>query len=1174
LAPFRLADVVHGIASGERTDLVGAPGGAAAWVIARAAKGLRFLCVTPDEEAARRLEDDLAAFAGESVVLRLPSSENSPFAELAADRPAEMLRLAVLAHLATDRPWSFLVVPAAALVRRVVPKKALAARIAVVRPNQETSRDVLARLLSESGYLPSPLVEDPGTFALRGGLVDVFSPGAAQPVRIELYGDLIESIRAFDPETQRTRRTDPLPEVVLVPAREAWSSPDSLALAKERILDACDAINVPSAQTRSLLDDLESGRPVFGVEALLPAFHDALDSIDAYLPAGTATFVEDPPHVLAAMRGVWDAAPAEREARLERRKPTFDVAAHLTDPEEIVAVLTEGRCVFSHVLPVAGGHSWEAPEGEPIDLAGSDHAALRERLREVRSIEGREGATGPLAQWLASEKAAGRAVVVTARSTAQAERTLQILRGLDRSASLREGPLLAPVPDPGPPVVQVSPLARGFTLPGERVSVVPEEEVFGERRRAARRKRETLAGETLLDLGRLQVGDLVVHQEFGIGRSLGLVRRAIGGVEIDFLLVEYAGRDKLYVPVYRLSLLAPYVGGDAAGAKLDRLGGDAWAERKNRVRRAVREMAEGLLRLYAERRALPGHRFPAADAQFAEFEARFPFEETPDQARAIGEALGDMEAGRSMDRLVCGDVGFGKTEVALRAAFRAVQGGKQVAVLVPTTVLAEQHGRTFRDRLRGQPVLVEVLSRFRSKKEQEDIVRRLREGKLDVVVGTHRLLSKDVHFKSLGLVVVDEEHRFGVVHKERLKVLCTSVDVLTLTATPIPRTLHMAMSGLRDLSLIATPPADRRAIRTLVTQMDEPTIQGAIERELARGGQVFYVYNRIEEGKGSREGDSGIEAKAALVRRLVPKARVTIAHGKLSEEALEKVMLDFVRGDFDVLVTTAIVESGLDIPRANTMIVDGAQLLGLAQAHQLRGRIGRSRERAYCYLVVPPPTKLTEEARQRVDALTRYSELGSGFQIATLDLEIRGAGNLLGGEQSGHVAAVGFETYVGMLEEAVAELKGEPPKETVDPELTFDVSGFLPDDYVESTSVRLQIYSRLASAPDRDEITRVQEEMEDRFGALPPEARALLRAMAVKVVVRRLGGLGLEATADRVVLHLSDSTPLPPEKVLQLVNRKGSAWRLSSDMRLTARKSAKDGIENAEIALEELEALV
>jgi transcription-repair coupling factor (superfamily II helicase) len=710
--------------------------------------------------------------------------------------------------------------------------------------------------------------------------------------------------------------------------------------------------------------------------------------------------------------------------------------------------------------------------------------------------------------------------------------------------------------------VKVAPLSRGCLAPLEAIVLVSEEEVFGPRAiRSAPRRRSTRA--VLEDLRALAPGDHVVHVEHGIGKYVGLERREVNGIGLDLVVVEYLGGDRLFLPVYRLSQIQKYSGGEGT-PRLDRLGGQTFSRTKASTLRRVRQMADELLKLYAERAAQKKTPLPAPDDDYAAFEASFPFEETRDQALAITEVVSDLGSEKIMDRLVCGDVGFGKTEVALRAAFLNAANGRQVALLCPTTVLAQQHFLTFTQRFADWPLVVKPLSRFQTKGEQLETVKGLRDGNVDVVIGTHRLLSKDVHYKNLGLLVVDEEQRFGVTHKERIKQLRSNVDVLTLSATPIPRTLQLAIGGLRDLSTISTPPADRRAIRTITSQFDPNLVANAIEQELARGGQVFYVYNRVE----------GIYERAARLQTLAPNARIAVAHGKLDEETLEKTMLDFVRGEFDVLVATAIIESGLDIPRANTIVIDRADMLGLAQLYQLRGRVGRSRERAYCYVIVPPPSELSDETRARIEALERFSELGSGFHVAALDMEQRGAGDLLGAEQSGFVAGVGFEMFCRMLEEATHELRGEPVVHEVEPELSFDVEALLPDDYVAEVGVRLSLYKRFASASSDDEVTELGQETENRFGPPPLEAKRFFELMRMKVELRRLRVLGCEASAKSVSLHLRDDTPLDPGKVRELVGKKRSPYRLSPDGRLTRRlldtEAAADGLVLASRMLEEL----
>jgi transcription-repair coupling factor (superfamily II helicase) len=795
-----------------------------------------------------------------------------------------------------------------------------------------------------------------------------------------------------------------------------------------------------------------------------------------------------------------------------------------------------------------------------VRFAVEPNRSLQHEMARARA-EKAEQLLHPLVSTMRTAREEGFRVALVMSTLAHGERLRGLLRGYDVDVDLRRVSGADGLFDLSPhrPTILLGPLEEGFRVAADGLLLVAEEEIFGPRAHretpvAARKPPKGFHG--LSDFTQLQPGDHVVHAVNGVGLYKGLTKLPLKGTPIDFLHLQYEG-GVLYLPVYRLGEISRYVGGDGA-PRLDRLGGITWEKTKRKVSAEVRKLAEDLLQLYAQRQALPGHAFPPAYDMFREFEATFPFEETPDQQRAIDEVVGDMERARPMDRLVCGDVGYGKTEVALRAALKAVLGGKQVAVLAPTTVLVEQHAVTFHERFRGWPVRVASLSRFQTRAEQLEVVRRAAMREVDIVVGTHRLLSNDVRFQDLGLIIVDEEQRFGVAHKERLKQMRTQVDVLTLTATPIPRTMHMSMMGLREVSIIATPPADRLAVRTFVSRPDDDIIKEGIKKELARGGQVFFVCHRIGEGKLAAK-ERTIHEWADHLQDLVPEARVAVAHGQLEGEALERVMVDFVDGKHDVLVCTTIVESGLDIPRANTMFIHRADTFGLAQLYQLRGRIGRSRERAFCYLMVPPTETLTNEAKQRLQVLQRFTELGAGFLIASHDLEIRGAGDLLGAQQSGQIAAVGFETYLEILHEAVAELKGEPIRDERDPELNVDLPAYIPDDYVPDTGQRLDLYKRLADTDEEQEVGELLEEIADRFGTVPDEVRLLGELMVVKALGKRLGAQTIEISADKLALALDEKrTPLQPAKVLSLIQKKGSPYRLTPDMRLVRAFSAPE----------------
>jgi transcription-repair coupling factor (superfamily II helicase) len=1144
-------------------ELYGAAGSLGAALAARLAPAAPVVYLCADEDAAEARLHDLSFFLPHAAAsedplapppaLMLPAPEPSPYAEMQPDRRALLGRMAVLFRLARGFAPRVLVASAPALFRRVVPRAPFDALCWSIRSGETLNREETIAALARAGFSRAPVVEDPGTYAVRGAVIDVFPPVYKHPVRIELFGDEVESLRLYDAATQRTLR--PLPELHLHPVRDTIRTEGADPRAK--ILAAADQAVFPSSKTRHLLEQVDEGEMFFGIEALAPAFHARMETVFDYLPPQALLVVEDPEDVLEAARRH---ATKLRETAVSRRaehRLALDASEFVLLEDEARETLEAHRRV--EVRPVEVTHVGGAGETlARVRLAAEPMTTLRAELQRARAEQSGERMTAahpdaaavdlgrPLRDRLRGWMSAGERVRIVAPNRAHADRLTGLLAawGLDpaRGDRAHAADLLFGGDDASPLAVLSGSLSRGFRLPADGLVLVAEEEIFGPRsHREAHPAPKSVAGPGLGDLGEIAEGDAVVHDEHGIGRYRGLKKLEVRGVPQDFLHLEYEG-GSVYVPVYRIGLCHRYSGGDTQAVRLDKLGGKTWADKRKRVSAEARKIAEELLQLYAQRAALAGHAFPAPDATFREFEETFPFDETPDQARAIETVLNDMQNGVPMDRLVCGDVGYGKTEVALRAALMCVLGGKQVAVLAPTTVLAEQHRVTFSERFSDFPVRVAGLSRFRAKAEQTKTISALADGRVDVVIGTHRVLSRDVRFKDLGLVVVDEEQRFGVTHKERLKELRTQVDVLTLTATPIPRTLQMAMGGLREISIIATPPADRLAIRTFVSRFDADLLGEAVAKELARGGQVFFVHNRVED----------IAQWAEKVRALSPPGtRIAIGHGQMPEGELEKVMVDFVDGRFDILVCTTIIESGLDIPRANTMIVNRADRFGLAQLYQLRGRIGRSRERAFCYLVVPDEGRMTPEAKARLAVLQRFTELGAGFQVATHDLEIRGAGELLGERQHGAVAAVGFETYAQILEEAVAELKGEPIRRELDPEVTVDVPAFLPDDYVPDTGQRLDFYRRLAQARDEDDVKATLEELVDRYGPLPDEARLLGEVMVDKTIVRALGVVAYELSALRLVLTVAEGGRLDPGKVLALVQKRGSRWKLAPDNRLS-----------------------
>ena len=1178
-----------------RLDLTGAPDGALSYLLHRThrAHGRPLLVLCGEPARAARLAANLRFFeraAPEAPrVLLFPAAETSPFVDVAPDRRVGMDRLSALFHLAHARDFACVVAPVAAVLRRVPPLAAIKAASRLIRVGEQLDREALLNLLQEDGYLRVPMVEDPGSFAVRGSLIDIYPPYAPDPSRIELDDDLVMGIRRFDPDDQRT--LSQVEEVAIHPVREALLRQEDMERTKQALSDLCDSANLPSSKRRQLIEEIAAGRNLLGIEGLLPAFYPELATLFDYLPDDTQIVVVNPPEVEREASAELERAQTDRAAKEASKAPVYPLHKLYGDDAELVTRLAERRLCVVHQLVVGGseadedstvlGRALACPRAEAaIPLAAEDESPLAAQLRARRAAKNGDGPLTPLVVYARSLSDEGLRVVLTAKSVSQADRLFALLRdyGLTASKPEPEGTLDAPSKAQSVRIL-VGPLEDGFLLATEALAVITEREIFGERasRTKAPKKTRDKARAFVEDLRELRAGDYVVHMEHGIGRYLGLdykevpvsrfeQLRGLQPRRVEVLVLEYQGNDKLYLPVTRLSQVEKFGTAEGITPKLDRLGGQTFARTKQRVQTAVKRLADDLLVLYAARRARTRPAYPAADRHYAEFEATFPFEETADQARAIEDVMSDLDTTNPMDRVVCGDVGFGKTEVAMRAAFRAALGGRQVAVLCPTTVLAQQHYVSFQERMRDYPLRIEVLSRFVDKREQSAVVAKLKDGTCDIVIGTHRLLSKDVHWKRLGLLVVDEEQRFGVAHKERVKQLKHEIDVLTLSATPIPRTLQLAVSGMRELSIIATPPTDRRAVRTLVTRWDDHIIAEAIRRELSRGGQVFFVHNRIEH----------LHERAAQLAVLVPEARIATAHGRLREGLLERVMTDFVAGRYDILCSTAIVENGLDISRANTILIDRADHFGLAQLYQLRGRVGRSRERAYCYLIAPPESQLSDEARSRIEALTRFSQLGSGFQVASLDMELRGAGDLLGAEQSGNMAAVGLDMFVQMLEEAVAEQRGETVVHEVDPELTLDIEHYLPDDYVADVGLRLSFYKRFASAEDEQTLADIASEMEDRFGPPPEPALAFVRAMGLKPPLRALKALGCEATASRVTLYLRDDCPLPAAGLAALVAR-DKAYQLTADMRLTRRftpEEAGDAIESVRVVLGELRTLL
>jgi transcription-repair coupling factor (superfamily II helicase) len=1036
----------------------------AMYVAVTASRAPAVLVVPNDAEVERMTVDArffLAALEGlsgadvERSVVPFPSHEVDPYRGLKPHFDIASARARALHGIASGTV-RLLVSSAAALLPRLAQPERLMRASATLAPGQEIAPTALADLLAEAGYTRQDPVDESGEFCVRGGVVDFYPAGADEPRRLEFVGDTIESIRAYDPATQRS--TVELDQVSIVPLQELTGDPNEFD------------------RSATVFEYFSTLRPT--------------------------VFVSEADEVHEQGRRLWaqvQASYGEAVQKGQRAAPPDDL---LVDWGTMAAWLDGAIALETLMLSDDDPGPLHISCQPAVEFSGR----VQDWVEEIR--RGRER---------------GDTLVFVAHSAGRAERTIELLADYDIYAVPMER---AEDAHTAAVIVGVGHLTRGFRLPDAQLQLWAETDVFEEERKVHER-RKSATRTFLSDFRDLKAGDLVVHVDHGIGLFVGLKRIDVGLDPQEFMELRYAGEDKLFVPVERLDLVQKYTG--AARPALDRLGGTTWEKAKTRVKKAMRDMAEELLKLYAARKAVPGHAFSADTHWQEEFEDSFEWELTPDQRTAIADIKGDMESPSTMDRLLCGDVGYGKTEVAMRAAFKAAMDGKQIAFLAPTTVLAFQHLKTLKDRFAAFPVRIDMLSRFRSKAEQKVTLDDLAAGKVEIVVGTHRLLSKDVQFRDLGLLVVDEEQRFGVAHKERIKQMRKKVDVLTMTATPIPRTLNMSLAGIRDMSIIETPPRDRLSIQTNVVKFDSAVIARAIRTEMERGGQVYFVNNRVES----------IYSLGNLITRLVPEARVAVGHGQMNEEELERVMVEFVGHKYDVLLATTIIENGLDIPNANTIIVNRADRFGLSQLYQLRGRVGRSDRRAYAYLLVPPEDSLSPVAKKRLAAIREFSDLGSGFRVAALDLEIRGAGNLLGGEQSGHIEAVGFDMYMKLLEETIRELKGEEIEDDLRAAVNLRVDLRVDESYIPDVNQRLTVYRRVAAVRTEPDLDRIMDEVRDRYGPPPDSVLNLAEYAAIRLMADRLRVESLDRDGHAVVLKFRPDAKLDPAWLLRVIQARG-----------------------------------
>jgi len=1109
---------------------------ALAWSIARAAEAHAgpLLVIARDNQNAHQIQADLHALLGEHAALpvvpfpdweTLPYDQFSPHPEIISQRLAALHRLPGLSK-------GVVIVPVQTLLQQLAPLSYIVGGSFNLTVGQRLCLDAEKRRLESAGYHNVPQVMDPGDFAVRGGLLDVFPMGAQTPLRVELLDEDIDSIRVFDPESQRS--LNKVDAVKMLPGREVPMDDASV----ERVL-AClrERFDVDTRRS-ALYQDLKTGLAPSGIEYYLPMFFANTATLFDYLDARVL------PVIAAGASNAADAFWTQAQNRYEQRR--HDVERPLLPPDELYQ---SPRALREHLNKLAR-----------IDVLSSDHprfdaaAPLGDQALPPLPVAAKDAPAGQaLASFLSHYP--GR-VLVAADSAGRREALMEVL-----AAAQLKPEVVADVPTfltgKLPFGITVAPLEDGFALDKPQIALLTERQLFPERanqpRRARRVGREPEA--IIRDLGELSEGAPIVHEDHGVGRYRGLLVLDAGGMPGEFLEIEYAKGDRLYVPVAQLHLISRYSGASADTAPLHSLGGEQWTKAKRKAAEKVRDVAAELLEIQARRRARAGLALQVDRAMYEPFAAGFPFEETTDQLAAIDATLRDLSSSQPMDRVVCGDVGFGKTEVAVRAAFAAASAGKQVAVLVPTTLLAEQHYRNFRDRFADYPIKVEVLSRFKSTKEIKAELEKVAGGSIDVIIGTHRLLQPDVKFKDLGLVVVDEEQRFGVRQKEALKAMRANVHLLTLTATPIPRTLNMAMAGLRDLSIIATPPPNRLAVQTFITAWDNTLLREAFQRELSRGGQLYFLHNDVES----------IVRMQRDLSELVPEARIGIAHGQMPERELERVMLDFQKQRFNVLLSTTIIESGIDIPNANTIIINRADRFGLAQLHQLRGRVGRSHHRAYAYLVVPDRRSMTSDAQKRLEAIASMDELGAGFTLATHDLEIRGAGELLGEDQSGQMAEVGFSLYTELLERAVRSIRqGKLPDLDADEQVRgadveLHVAALIPEDYLPDVHTRLTLYKRISSARDPDALRQLQVEMIDRFGLLPDPVKHLFAIAELKLQANILGirKLDLGENGGRLVFEAKPT--IDPMTIIQMIQKQPKIYTMDGPDKLRIKLSMPEG---------------
>ena len=1098
------------------------------------------LVVFPTHSAARNALDNLYFLGGKELsrnIHYIPPLDFDFHRGLLPNPETVCERNTSLFHALNNHNRKIFVTTLHALLQKNITPEAFMRGIVSLKKEAEIPRDFLIRNLVQAGYQSQPAVSDPGVFSVRGGTLDVFSPLYPNPVRLEFFGDFIEEMRFFDPETQlsldKVHEIDCLPVgLSLIPQDLEF---DSAAL---QIKDRMDNLGVPKQKRDDVLETLSRGALPADYSFLFPLLSQGSSAITQYFPADTL-------YIWGGKKGLLEAAKETEIPKLLKHSRLFE-EHHLpiAQPEDLfvsfedLQSLVEKAPSFSFEL-FSNHHGDEELLAEHFRV---DFSKERASIRAKNQLALLESISKRFKEWIDL----GYRIQIVCHTKNHADRLSLLFEPYGIHTQLQEENLI-PTDHFNLSTFQNLTLWVGFitessVLPKAKLVLLSEEEIFGHKKRTSKQKNVTkVSPEKLLAGFRdIKTGDYVVHKEFGIGRYLGLKSMDFLGVPNDYVLLEYREGDKLYIPIYRLNVLQKYQGGEGTEIALDKLGTEQWTKTKAKAEKAIAELAAELLNIQAKRKLISVVPFSSESSDYHQFEMEFPFDETPDQLKTIVEVNADLSRNHPMDRLLCGDVGYGKTEVAMRATARAVFCGKQVAVLVPTTVLAFQHFENFKNRFKNTGARVEMVSRLRTAKQTKDTLTDLAQKKVDIIIGTHRLLSSDVVFKDLGLIVIDEEHRFGVSHKEKLKRFSEEVHLLTMTATPIPRTLNMAMTGLKDISIITTPPPDRLSVRTFVCRRSEEVIRDAISNELNRDGQIFFLHNRVET----------IHKVGQELKEIFPKLTFEIVHGQMDGEELEKKMLGFYRGEFQLLLTTAIIESGLDIPKANTIIIDKAQNLGLAQLYQLRGRVGRSEKRAYCYLLVENENTMTEDAKQRLQVIQRYTELGSGFHIASHDLDIRGSGNLLGKEQSGHLTAIGIDLYLELLEEAVHELRGQEKRIQIEPEINLKIAAYFPEQYLPDIGERIVLYRRLSSVESEEALSEIESEIRDRLGTPPKEVINLLGLMTLKLHLKRLHVLKMSCGPKRTSLQFAPSTPASADRLVKLIQSNPKLYAITPDQKL------------------------